>query len=89
VLVAWGGQTDQFGGGIINFFDTSAELRKDLRKDGHFVLACNHGLGHTVPPGGPQFGLEFLLAHTWKDGSSPLANGPLPAVFPNYCTVDP
>jgi predicted esterase len=89
VLVAWGGDIDTYANGIIDFFDTSADLRKDLRKDGHFVLACNHGLGHTVPPGGLQFGLEFLLAHTWKDGSSPFATGPLPAVFPDYCTVDP
>ncbi len=89
VLVAWGGEQDQFGGGLVKFAETSAELRAGLRKDGHYVLACDHGLGHTVPADGLKFGLTFLLAHSWKDGSSPYTTEALPAVFPKYCTPDP
>lgn len=89
VLVAWGGEQDQFGNGLVEFAVTSKALREGLRKDGHFVLACNHGMGHTIPQNGDKFALTFLLAHSWKDGSSPYATGALPAAFPSYCTPEP
>jgi len=89
VLSAWGGDSDIFMNGLIDFQASSADLRKNLRKDGHFVVGCNHGGGHTVPGGGPKFAFDFLLQHVWKDGASPLQAGGLPATFPKYCSVDP
>ncbi len=89
VLTAWGGDTDQFANGLVDFNQATATLRADLRKDGHFVLACNHGLGHTVPPQGPDFALKFVLNHAWKDGVSPYATAGLGSDFPKYCAIEP
>ncbi|MSP93128.1 MAG: hypothetical protein EXR79_15230 [Myxococcales bacterium] len=88
VLVAWGGKTDEFGNGIVNFAETSKAFIQKLRQGGHAVVACDHGGGHTVPPGGPKWGVEFLLAHTWGGAPSALATA-LPKSFPAYCQVAP
>lgn len=88
VLSAWGGDTDIFMNGLIDFQASSADLRKNLRKDGHFVVGCNHGGGHTVPGGGPKFAFDFLLQHVWKDGSSPYLASGLPATYPKYCAIE-
>ena len=88
VLVAWGGKMDIFGNGLVDFGETSKTLIQKLRQGGHAVVGCNHGGGHTVPPGGQKWGLEFLLAHTWSGPPSALTTT-LPKSFPAYCQVEP
>jgi predicted esterase len=88
VLVAWGGAKDLFSGGIVNFAESAAALTKNLRENGHFVVSCNHGLGHSVPTSGPKWATDFLFQHTWSDGSSPLASV-LSELYPSYCEIAP
>jgi dienelactone hydrolase len=88
VLLAWGGETDLFANGIIDFAAATTLFSKGLRQDGHFVVGCNHDSGHTVPFNGPKYAMSFLLAHEWKDGGSPLATSGLVG-FPDYCHVEP
>jgi predicted esterase len=88
VLVAWGGAKDLFSGGLVNFAESAATLTKNLRANNHFVVSCNHGLGHSVPMSGPKWAADFLFQHTWSDGSSPLASG-LSSLYPSYCEIAP
>ena len=90
VLGSFGGVDDQISMGInINFHDMMLELFKDLRADKHFVVACDHGGGHTVPMEGPSYAAEFLFKHTFNDGTSPYAASGLSKKFPDYCSILP
>jgi len=85
-LLAWGGTKDTYMNMIM--FDTMMnEFSDKLAADGHFVIECNHGLGHTVPYGVTPWLSKFLLAHAWKDGSSPFAQTGLGDDFPDYCLI--
>jgi len=85
-LLAWGGPNDTYMN-VVMFETMMNEFSDKLQADGHFVIECNHGLGHTVPYGATPWIHKFLLAHTWKDGTSPFAQGELGADFPDYCTI--
>ena len=85
VLLAWGGTADVYMG-VVDFQVMSLEFSKNLRADGHFVAECNHGLGHTVPYGGPTWGHRWLFAHQWGDETSPFEQG-LSDEFPDYCLI--
>jgi hypothetical protein len=85
VLLAWGGTADVYMG-VVDFQEMSLAFSDSLRADGHFVAECNHGMGHTIPPGGTTWGHRWLFAHEWGDEGSPFAQG-LPAEFPEYCTI--
>jgi len=85
VLLAWGGTADVFMG-VVDFQEMTLEFSEKLRADGHFVAECNHGLGHTVPFGGPTWGHRWLFAHQWGDEASPFGAG-LSADFPDYCVI--
>ena len=63
VLGSWGGDNDIFAG-YITFYQYMQDFIADLRKDGNFVIACNHGMGHTVPPDGPAYAVDFLFRNT-------------------------
>lgn len=82
-IVAWGGKDDMYV--IVSFEDESKKLSKNLRDNGSFVIECDHGQGHTIPWGAPEFGIEFLLAHTWSDGSTPFQKSGVPDHWPEYC----
>ena len=43
------------------------------------MLVCEHSLGHTVPPTGPDLLGDFLLAHEYGL-ASPFADGELSAL---------
>ena len=88
VIDTSGGPTDTFGGGIIDFQASTEELNSELRKAGHFVVHCQHSLGHTVPSAMAKFVMEFLVAHRWGDSTSPMAAG-LPAKAPSGCKIVP
>lgn len=87
VLLAWGGEADQYGSGpqTVRFADTSAAFSDALVNDGHFVVHCDHGGGHSVPADGAQFFGPWLLAHRYGQ-PSPFASGTLEG-FPDYCYV--
>ncbi len=89
VLGSYGGDTDIFAG-YVNFHDYMLALFADLRKDGDFVISCNHGLGHTVPPEGPAYATDFLFRNTFGKTANPYGVGAaLPSVFPSYCQIEP
>ncbi len=74
---------------LVNFQTGTDELSTGLLGDGHAVVACNHGLGHTIPGDGLTWGLEFMFAHVWTaDGDSPYY-GHDGKGFPKYCTMPP
>lgn len=80
---SWGGTTDF---AYEQNFDAMADkVLKALKGSGHFVVACNHGLGHKWPKEGGNYAAKFLLAHT-LGGPEPFANG-LGDGWPAYCKV--
>ncbi len=86
ILGMWGGSDDIYGG-FVNFEVLMMEFLNGVASDGHFLVGCNHGLGHTVPFGGLDRGLEFLLLHRYGDSTSPIQESGLPASFPDYCEI--
>lgn len=82
VLAIWGGVDDLYSG--LSFDDATRELIDNLRADGHFVAACDHGGGHTLPSDPMGFGWEWLEAHPKGVDPEPYAQG-LPSDFPDYC----
>lgn len=83
ILGMHGGDTDTYAG-LVNFKEQMTEFLDGLLSDGHLVIACDHGLGHTIPQGGLDWGIEFLLAHVYGDTSSPW-DDTLPPYLPDYC----
>ena len=83
VMAFSGGAQDQV---IISFAETTADLVQHLASDGSFVLACDHGLGHTVPPGGLSAAWKFLQSQTHGVSESPTAATGAKG-FPSYCQV--
>ncbi len=95
-LVAWGGEEDMSFGQ--NFHLGALQLMFTLQGNGHFVLACNHGLGplredledanrHTWPGGGTPWMLQFLFDHPQGVDPEPYAEGPPEGLFPPYCAI--
>ena len=87
-IVMWGGPSDMLG---IDFNTASLNLVGNLSGSGHFVLRCEHGGGHGVPPVGDgdplNTALDFIRNHPfWLNGESPLDMG-LPAFYPSYCVA--
>ena len=87
VLVVHGGLTDQWGAGpvLVKFNEGSEDLADKLTADGHPVILCDHGMGHTVPPGGIDWGWHFLRTSYWGEGESQWIGHSGPP-FPDYCT---
>ncbi|MEZ4473740.1 MAG: PHB depolymerase family esterase [bacterium] len=88
VLLAWGGPTDQYGG-VVDFQQTTFDMRDHLRADGHFVVTCEHAGGHVPPPGVAGWGYAFLTQHRIRDTQSPLTAADLEADYPAGCTLVP
>ena len=86
VLLAHGGATDVFAGGLVKFQGLTETFAQQLHDDGHVVAICDHGLGHSVPNDGSIWDAIFLFSHQWSDGSSPFKDS-LTADFPDYCHV--
>ncbi|MDP2306493.1 MAG: hypothetical protein Q8P18_10750 [Pseudomonadota bacterium] len=84
-LLPFGGASDLYGGGVIDFQQTTTNFATDLTADGHFVVTCNHEGGHTIPPEGRDMMDLWLTAHTFGE-ASPFANGDL-SELPDYCSV--
>jgi poly(3-hydroxybutyrate) depolymerase len=91
VIDTSGGANDTFGPGdppLVDFQASVADLNVELRKAGHFVVHCQHSLGHTVPGSMAKWAFDFLDNHGWADGPSPWAGG-LPAGSPAGCEIVP
>ena len=86
VLVAWGGANDQ---ALLSFEPMAITFADGLQTDGHFVIRCNHKLGHTIPGGGLTWATIFLEHHTWDTvGHTPLQDDAAAlAKFPAYCEI--
>ncbi|HMJ14098.1 MAG TPA: hypothetical protein VK524_21925, partial [Polyangiaceae bacterium] len=82
-MIVHGGSGDQL---VVNFEQQSNGFRDQLVRDGHFAFVCNHGGGHTVPPGIGAHVVQFFFDHPYGTNPSPYARG-LPASFPSYCRL--
>jgi poly(3-hydroxybutyrate) depolymerase len=86
-LLMWGGATDTFGEGadLTDFNAAMIAFSRELRDDDHFVVECNHGLGHNIPPEGRSTTIAWLLPHRFGE-SSPFEDGDLTGLA-DYCTI--
>ena len=82
VLMTWGGPSDTYG--PLSFDEATQDMIAGLRGDGHFVVACEHDAGHTLPPGGVGYAYQFLMDHPLGLAAEPYAGG-LPSGFPAWC----
>ena len=82
VMVTWGGEDDVLS--FVDFDEMNLAFQAELAETDHFVVSCNHGLGHTIPSTGPDAALEFLFDHPREVSPEPYADG-LPEDFPDYC----
>lgn len=90
VLAVSGGPTDVWPNAqlpLVNFVKGTDELTADLVADGHDVVRCDHGLGHTIPPGGMSWGLNFLFDHHWRVEGGTLYKSLDGLPFPDYCAL--
>jgi predicted esterase len=84
VLLFWGGESDVYSGFS---FETASQLFSEfLRGDGHFVVECDHGGGHTIPPNVFSAMWAFFAAHPKGVDPEPYLSG-LPTIFPSYCVI--
>lgn len=78
VVLSSGGQSDVWPDAtftIINFENTTEHMGQRLAGDGHYVVRCQHELGHyQLPPDLVSFGPEFMFAHAMGE-ASPYAEG--------------
>lgn len=89
VIDSSGGPADTFGGGLVDFHTSTATMNKHLRQAGHFVVHCEHQMGHTITSDIAGFAVTFLGEHAFDPlGTSPLAAG-LPANAPAACKILP
>jgi hypothetical protein len=84
-LLLFGGDIDVYAPADVHFDVTTANFAAELDADGHPVILCDHGLGHTIPPEGRDIMDAWLTAQTFGQ-PSPFADGDLSA-FPDYCAA--
>jgi predicted esterase len=84
-LVVWGGAEDMAYAQDFELLSTT--MIEDLLARGHFVVSCDHGLGHDIPDGGWEWSFDFLLAHERGVETSPFETA-LSAAFPEYCVIE-
>ncbi len=85
VLVAWGGEDDGYDAGMIqvNFEETSLDFAEGLEGDGHTVVRCDHGLGHSLPFDWDVAVTEFLFVQSF---GTPSPVGPTALdTLPDWC----
>ena len=84
-LVSWGGEEDIHYG---QDFENLATLMTDqLTGDGHFVINCNHELGHSLSAELWPYAFRFLMDHPRGVEPLPYAGAELPEEFPDYCSI--
>ena len=84
-LLSWGGEEDTYYGQ--NFHDLAAQMTDVLMDDGHFVISCNHGLGHALGAELWPYAFRFLMDHPRGVDPLPYVGAGLPEEFPSYCAI--
>jgi hypothetical protein len=84
-MIIHGGDNDIFGG-VVNFKTLSLGWFNQLKGNGNFTFLCDHGGGHTIPPGYGASVANFFFAHPFGTEPSPYAGG-LPDDFPDDCSL--
>ncbi len=87
-MVTWGGPTDTLTfveGFTIDFAQGTEALVDHLVGDGDYVVACDHGQGHSVPAPLIDFALQFLVAQRFGE-PNPYASSSPPSM-PSDCIV--
>ncbi|MGE0321251.1 MAG: PHB depolymerase family esterase [Polyangiaceae bacterium] len=82
-LVTYGGPTDMAFSQ--DFEKLANDMVSELKTEGHFVVLCNHNQGHHIEASYLPWAMQFLTDHSL--GSAPAYTDPLPAVFPDYCSI--
>jgi poly(3-hydroxybutyrate) depolymerase len=87
VLVMWGGATDTYGTPPFNvdFSATSSDFANRLEGDGHLVMRCDHGGGHSVPFEIHDVLSAWLAPHVYGQ-PSPFEDGD-DSAFPSWCSL--
>lgn len=83
VLAASGGATDTWNN-LLDFQKGTDDLIAKLSADSVLVVGCNHNSGHTIPPGGQNWGWDFLFHHTYGQKSDLWGHTPS-TLYPAYC----
>lgn len=88
-LVAWGGETDVYetDAVVISFAESAMAFVTALRGNGQLVAACDHGLGHALPPETHDLLVLWNLPHVYG-APSPYEDGVLTG-FPSWCSTAP
>jgi hypothetical protein len=86
-LVAWGGETDVYETDtvVISFAESAIAFVTALRANGQLVSACDHGLGHALPPETHELLALWNLPHVYG-APSPYEDGALTG-FPTWCST--
>lgn len=84
VLVTWGGEDDLYG--PLSFETASVGFTESLLQDGHFVINCDHGGGHTIPSDPMGLAWPFFLEHPKGVSPEPWSDG-LPSDYPEWCWI--
>lgn len=86
-MLVYGGEDDTWGGGgvEVDFGEATEQFAAELHDDGHYVVLCDHGRGHTFPSGAQDMMSAWLLGHTFGK-ESPYLDGDL-SDFPEWCGV--
>jgi len=85
VLAIHGGETDSVTA-VAAFMEMTLDMNDHLREDGHLVIECDHGRGHTVPFDPYAWALPFLFSHV-IGVESPYVGDPLDSPWPSYCEM--
>lgn len=86
-LLAWGGDNDIYANGVVSFEKEMLHMSQLFQDNGHFVIECDHGLGHSVPWGAGEWAQQFLFAYTWGSDYNPFLKSGALANFPDYCLI--
>lgn len=82
-VVSWGGEDDFI---LDQDFDLLARSMMDtLSDDGHFIVGCDHGLGHSLAPEMWPYAFQFFSDHPQGVDPLPYELAGLPSEFPSYC----
>ncbi len=84
VVVVWGGEDDLYQ--TLSFEQSSEGFTSGLLTDGHFVVNCDHGGGHTIPDDPMGIAWPFFLDHPKDVDPEPWAQG-LPEGQPEWCWI--
>jgi dienelactone hydrolase len=84
-VVSWGGPSDIYYGQ--DFEALAASMSNRLKEDGHFVVRCNHNLGHSLNAQVWPYTFRFFMDHPRDVTTLPYDGTGLPDEFPDYCSI--